>query len=342
MVTKSNTNFNVSSLFSKYIFDPSSKELGRLEQAIAWSVSILFLVGIGIAIKKLSDWTWVKFFKNTTSRKTTMVSSSVLSPSNEDGNLQKVKHYDDNEILKKLKTGNSLINKECGGGGKCLFYSIAHQIKTEEFNAALAKSKELILNATKREPFKEAIDKTRLRNVNCSWTDLNETEKADVLRIIALIHQWEFINGDGFALPTEKVDMWYEELYKDMLQELEVSGFSFSGSKPISDAKLHVNIKKKRKCVKEWFPEYLKMTIELTNDAGSSEMIALSIFFNRVIKAYGEDGVAKHQIQWNDNGELLQYFSFLPSDTPQKPPILIFQCGGGGHYQALIPLLRSA
>lgn len=211
-------------------------------------------------------------------------------------------YLNDAPIVANLKKQGFLPPIERGANGSCLFLSVAPQITQEDL---------------------DYLDDSMLKD----WNSSTEQEKADLLRMLAMRAESQFICSlnDGI-LNEEDVD-WINELYKDMLQEIEK--LNFSDTRERSKA---ASAEEKLEFCKAHFSEYKKRTKKTYKWAGTSELIGIGRTFNRKVIAYGRDLAQSKKVLVNAKKEIQPYYE---SPTGELPPIYVFQCSGGGHYRQL-------
>jgi len=219
---------------------------------------------------------------------------------------------DDQSIIQQLTTQGFGLPEEKGGGGRCLFLSIAPQLTEADFA--------------------HAISIPHLNPLLCSfpeWINLSAIEQADLLRTIALEAESHFFR----TLPVNPKDLiaedldWIRELFKDMIQELKYSSFDDLRKQVAATSDLE-----KFEFCNQNFETYKKRTIRPHNWAGTSELIALSKVFNRQTMAYGQDYASSEKVLLDSDKNVLPYYHRQAGKTP---PIVVFQLNGGGHYRLL-------
>ncbi|PJD94364.1 MAG: hypothetical protein CK425_11560 [Parachlamydia sp.] len=221
---------------------------------------------------------------------------------------------DDSSIIKQLNNQGFSSPVDKGGGGRCLFLSIAPQITQADFLEAAA--------MPHLQPLLSSFP---------DWQNLSAHQQADLLRTLALEAESHFFN----TLPTDSKDLkpddwdWIRELYKDMLQEIQ--HLTFANIR--EQAAKATDLEKFDYCKMNFAP-YKSRTIRPTNWAGTSELIALSKIFNRQTLAFGQDYASSEKVWVDPHKNILPYHQRLVGRTP---PIAIFQTHGGGHYR-LLPL----
>lgn len=213
---------------------------------------------------------------------------------------------DDEQIIKNLQKQGYEGPFEEGGGGRCLFLSILPQIRESDL---------LNLSSSNQQRFKD-------------WKELDKNQKAHLLRQIALEEEEQFLNNLPQGNLSNLNDLErIKELYKDMLEEVE--------------KKRHADIRQQVRGVREaemltycinHFQTYKKNTLRFANWAGTSELISIGILFKRRVMAFGQDFASSEEIKYDDKGNVLPYYA---SPLEFLPPILVFQCDGGGHYKRL-------
>lgn len=212
--------------------------------------------------------------------------------------------------LQKQGFGKPLPN---AANGNCLFLSIAPQIEGQDLEEACQQlGEELPL-----------------------WNTLSEDEQADLLRAWAMRKENIFFKN----LPEQAEELsnddqeWLRECYKDFLQELEECP-AYQIPERIQNTSLQAQLD----YVKNNDETYIERTGRPKNWAGTAEYIALSRLFNRQITAYGYDqATAQNTIQYDANNQVQPYYRRV---IGREPPITIFQCHGGGHYEHL-PLKKN-
>lgn len=215
-----------------------------------------------------------------------------------------VRLVNDREIIENLHKQGFEGPFEMGGGGRCLFLSIAPQITGED-----------LIETPEKMPLEQ-------------WSRLNLQEQADQLRAWAMQNEQAFISTlpRSYARLNKQDHLWIKELYKDMIQELR--GLALKDVHEITKNST------KKDCfnyVKNNFEMYRQHTERSTNWAGSSEAISLSRLFKRHIQLFGQDSASSADVSFDDNGDVLPYCKY----SGKNPPIFIFQRNGGGHYQRL-------
>mmetsp|Transcript_107475 Transcript_107475/g.302454 ORF Transcript_107475/g.302454 Transcript_107475/m.302454 type:complete len:450 (+) Transcript_107475:76-1425(+) len=256
------------------------------------------------------------------------------------------REMDDREITQILADVHGWRRVDMGADGNCLFLSIAPQVAATDLAELAGRS----------EAFAEALGPELIGR----WETLAATERASLLRRIAILDEREFfqrlatLHRDGSASPPE--DDWRTlELYKDMAEEFMSSGYS-----ELADGVASWNLpgiyKRVRALARETpsdevrafvlkhMEEYLRRTGTEGNWAGSSEMAALSHALQRPVQAYGNNWVSQDAIELEEDSgrsaEVLPYFAAPPGSETQRAvvgtrPIRVFQTRGGGHYQML-------
>lgn len=229
----------------------------------------------------------------------------------------------DAEIIDNLKKMHGLTPKEMGGGGRCLFHSLRAQITKAELVSKKARWPHTLT----------------LKVDNYATLDANA--QANLLREIAI---WE---EKDLLLTQAKKDLAYEklspdeqawalEMAKDWHQELE-SDITKTRHWFLENKENALGRQRLWNYVTTHKDHYwLKTSIE-TNWAGTAEAIALARVLARPLKMFGRDEVSDIRgARLDADGRVLPYTHYEYASTSQKP-LLIFQCGGGGHYQMLEP-----
>jgi hypothetical protein len=216
----------------------------------------------------------------------------------------------DGEIIANLVSQGFAKPIEKGSDGRCLFQSIAPQITDDDLYQAKIYDPSFACTSEK-------------------WTKMNLQEQADLLRKWAMAEEAFFFSKlpeDYESLSPEK-KTWIQELYKDMLQQIE--GLPASAVPQRCAAN---NDSDKFLYCKQHFQQYLEETSTSTNWAGTSEVIALSRVFQRDARLFGRNLATSFSVRLSDGGYVLPYFE---TTGKRVPPITIFQCNGGGHYKLL-------
>lgn len=223
---------------------------------------------------------------------------------------QKSVPLNDAEIIENLHRQGYKGPFEEGMGGRCLFLSIIPQLLPADIR--------LLLSSRYKEHFN-------------NWLTLDKYAQADRFRQIALEEEELFLNtisSDSTRL-TYNEEEGIEELYKDMLEELEKLGHARVRNRSTNDPLLN-----KLKYCKENFQQYKDNTLRPTNWAGTSEFTALGRLLKRQTQAFGQDFASREDVELDEEGNVLPYFT---SFSGNLPPLVVFQRGGGGHYQRLVP-----
>jgi len=240
---------------------------------------------------------------------------------NEPSSAQAIYLSDDAAIIDNLKKHYGLKPQDMGGGGRCLFHSLREQISENELK-----------NIKSRWPNAMQV------NVDLYQT-LSADAKANLLREIAI---WEEKN---FLITRNKKDVlfkdlpkdeqyWALEMAKDWHQEIE-------GNTALTRDWFKDKVKTKEGREELWQyvinhkDQYWKKTGCDTNWAGTAEAIALARELKRPLKMFGRDDVSDERgAKLDKDGKVLPYSEYIFGAT--EKPILVFQTGGGGHYQMLV------
>jgi hypothetical protein len=227
----------------------------------------------------------------------------------------------DAAIIENLKKHYGLKPQDMGGGGRCLFHSLREQISENELK-----------NIKSRWPnaIQQKVD---------LYQTLSADAKADLLREIAI---WEEKN---FLITNNKKDVLFKDLPKDEQEwALEMA------------KDWHQEIEGNTAHTREWFKDkvktkegreelwqyvinhkdqYWKKTGCETNWAGTAEAISLARALNRPLKMFGRDDASDERgAKLDKEGKVIPYSEYIFGATGK--PILVFQTGGGGHYQMLV------
>ena len=108
---------------------------------------------------------------------------------------------EDEEILASLEAQQGLVAVECGGGGNCLFLSIADQVTSEQ----ILRAERFCNSQGVTDALAEAGD----------WESLGRRRRSKLLRLITVGSEARLLEGDEPA--------WREALFLDMAMELLVS-----------------------------------------------------------------------------------------------------------------------
>jgi len=258
----------------------------------------------------------------------------------EDYTVFSSQRMNDKEILHNIKERHGWTPQDKGANGNCLFLSMALQVQPEDLKDIPSRSLRW--------------EKLFGGDLAERWKDMRITERALLLRQMAILDEDEFIAElqalrDGGQL-TPRDEWRMRELFTDMLEEF-VGTNKHGLASGVMGWDLQGIYQRVRQLVSEYTPdqvydfvlahaqEYMEITGTEGNWAGSSEMAALSSVLKRPVLAFGNNNVTQDEVkikELEDGGqEVLPYFEARCFDEARGEAIRVFQVNGGGHYQML-------
>lgn len=227
----------------------------------------------------------------------------------------------DADVIENLKKHHRLKPKEMGGGGRCLFHSLRAQITEAE-----------LVSKKARWPHAITINVDR-------YSTLDANAQANLLREIALWEEkdllvtkgkkdiaFEKLNPDEQDFGLEMAKDWHQELESNIPKTREWFSKNIQSTEGKQDLWNYVITHK---------DSYWAKTSCETNWAGSAEAIALARALERPLMMFGRDEVSDERgAKVDAEGKVLPYTHYQHPSSSAKA-LLVFQCGGGGHYQML-------